>query len=330
MTAEMQRRHFMALLGGAAAAWPLGARAQQRAQPVVGFLSGRSPNESAYLVDAFRQGLNETGYVEHRNVGIEYLWAESQNDRLPALARDLVRAQVSVIFASGPPAALAAKAATTAIPIVFSSGEDPVKIGLVASYNRPGGNVTGVANLIEVLGAKRLGLLREFVPADTSIAVLLNPTEPTFDMQLNDVQESARALGQQIEVLRASTEREIDAAFARAVQLRVGGMLVGVSFFYTIQREQLVALAGRAALPTIYGQREFMAAGGLMSYATNLADAYRQAGIYAGKILGGARPADLPVVQSTKFEFVLNLKTAKAIGLTVPPGILAIADEVIE
>ena len=184
--------------------------------------------------------------------------------------------------------------------------------------------------MIEVLGAKRLGLLREFVPADTSIAVLLNPTEPTFDMQLNDVQESARALGQEIQVLRASTEREIDAAFARAVQLRVGGMLVGVSFFYTIQREQLVALAGRAALPTIYGQREFMAAGGLMSYATNLADAYRQAGIYAGKILGGARPTDLPVVQSTKFEFVLNLKTAKAIGLTVPPGILAIADEVIE
>ena len=330
MTAKMKRREFITLLGSAAAAWPLAARAQQRAQPVVGFLSGRSPNESAYLVDAFRQGLNETGYVEHRNVGIEYLWAESQNDRLPALARDLVRAQVSVIFASGPPAALAAKAATTAIPIVFSSGEDPVKIGLVASYNRPGGNVTGVANLIEVLGAKRLGLLREFVPADTSIAVLLNPTEPTFDMQLNDVQESARALGQEIQVLRASTEREIDAAFATAVQLRAGGMLVGVSFFYTIQREQLVTLAARAALPTIYGQREFMSAGGLMSYATNLAVAYRQAGIYAGKILGGARPTDLPVVQSTKFEFVLNLKTAKAIGLTVPPGILAIADEVIE
>jgi putative ABC transport system substrate-binding protein len=188
----------------------------------------------------------------------------------------------------------------------------------------------GVANLIEVLGAKRLGLLREFVPAGTSIAVLLNPTEPAFDMQLNDVQEWARALGQQIQVLRASTEREIDAAFATAVQLRAGGMLVGVSFFYTIRREQLVTLAGRAALPTIYGQREFMSAGGLMSYATNLADAYRQAGIYAGKILAGARPADLPVVQSTKFEFVLNLKTAKAIGLTVPAGILAIADEVIE
>jgi putative ABC transport system substrate-binding protein len=325
----VKRRQFIALLGGAAA-WPLVARAQQRVQPVVGFLSGRSPNESAYLVDAFRQGLNETGYVERRNVGIECLWAEGQDDRLPALADDLVRAQVSVIFAGGPPAALAAKAATTAIPIVFSSGEDPVKIGLVASYNRPGGNVTGVANLIEVLGAKRLGLLRECVPADTSIVVLLNPTEPTFDMQLNDVQESARALGQQIQVLRASTEREIDAAFVTAVQLRAGGMLVGVSFFYTIRREQLVTLAARAALPTIYGQREFMSAGGLMSYATNLADAYRQAGIYAGKILGGARPADLPVVQSTKFEFVLNLKTAKAIGLTVPPGILAIADEVIE
>jgi putative ABC transport system substrate-binding protein len=326
----MNRREFIVLLGGAVVAWPLAAQAQQPEMPVIGFLSGRSPNESAYLVDAFRQGLNETGYVEHRNVGIKYLWAEGQNDRLPALANDLVRAQVSVICAGGPPAALAAKAATTAIPIVFSSGEDPVKIGLVASYNRPGGNVTGVANLIEVLGAKRLGLLREFVPAGTSIAVLLNPTEPVFDTQLNDVQESARALGQQIQVLRASTEREIDAAFATAVQLRAGGMLVGVSFSYTIRREQLVTLAARAALPTMYGQREFMSAGGLMSYATNLADAYRQAGIYAGKILGGARPTDLPVVQSTKFEFVLNLKTAKAIGLTVPPGILAIADEVIE
>ena len=250
--------------------------------------------------------------------------------RLPVLANDLVRAQVSVICAGGPPAALAAKAATTTIPIVFTSGEDPVKIGLVASYNRPGGNVTGVAVLIEMLGAKRLGLLRELVPAATLIAVLLNPTEPTFDTQLNDMQEAARAVGQKIHVLHASTEHEIDAAFARAKELQAGAMLVGISFFYTIRREQIVALAARAALPTIYGQREFMSAGGLMSYATNLADAYRQAGVYAGKILGGIRPADLPVVQSIMFELMLNLKTAKVLGLTFPSGLLALADEVIE
>jgi putative ABC transport system substrate-binding protein len=225
---------------------------------------------------------------------------------------------------------LAAKAATRIIPIVFTSGEDPVKIGLVASYNRPGGNVTGVAALIEVLGAKRLGLLRELVPAGTLIAVLLNPNEPTFDTQLNDVQEAARSLGQQVQLLRASTEREIDAAFATATQSQAGAMLVGISFFYTLRREQLVTLAARAALPTIYGQREFMSAGGLMSYATNLADAYRQAGIYTGKVLGGARPSDLPVVQSAKFEFVLNLKTANALGLTIPAGVLSIADEVME
>jgi ABC-type uncharacterized transport system substrate-binding protein len=326
----IRRREFVILLGGAAAAWPLAARAQQSAMPVVGFLSSGSPGAFGHLVAAFRRGLNDAGYVEHRNVGVEYLWSEGQSNRLPALANDLVRAQVSVICAGGPAAALAAKNATAAIPIVFTSGEDPVKIGLVVSYNRPGGNITGVAALIEVLGAKRLGLLREVVPTGTLIAVLLNPAEPAFETQLNDVQDAARALGQQIEVLRASTEREIDAAFATAAQVRAGAMLVGISFFYTLRREQLVTLAARAALPTIYGQREFMSAGGLMSYATDLPGVYHQAGIYTGKILAGARPSDLPVVQSSKFEFVLNLKTAKALGLTVPAGVLSIADEVIE
>ena len=326
----MRRREFISLLGGAAAAWPLAARAQQPAMPVVGFLNGGSPGIFAEIVAAFRRGLNETGFVEHRNVGIEYLWAEGQVDRLPALANDLVGAQVAVICAGGPPAALAAKAATSAIPIVFTSGEDPVKLGLAASYNRPGGNVTGVVSLIEVLGAKRLGLLRELVPPATLVAVLLNPTDPTFDAQLNYVQETARTVGQQIQVLRASSEREIDTAFATAVQLRAGAMLVGVSFFYTIRREQVVTLAARAALPTIYGQREFMSASGLMSYAPDLADSYRQAGMYTGKILAGTRPADLPVIQSTRFELLINLRTARALGLEVPPTLLATADEVIE
>ena len=327
---RMRRREFITLLGGAAAAWPLAARAQQPAMPVVGFLNSGSPGAFEHFVIAFRQGLGEAGYVEHRNVGIDYRWAEGQVDRLPALARELVRAQVAVICAGGPPTALAAKAATTTIPIVFTSGEDPVKLGLVASYNRPGGNVTGVALLVDVLGAKRLGLLREIVPAATLIAVLLNPTWPTFDTQLNDVQEAARAVGQQIHVLRANTEREIDAAFDTAKEVRAGAMMVGPSTFFTVRRDQIVGLAARDALPTIYGQREFMAAGALMSYATNLADAYRQAGVYSGKILGGARPAELPVVQSAKFELLINLKIAKSLGLTFPPSLLAIADEVIE
>jgi putative ABC transport system substrate-binding protein len=225
---------------------------------------------------------------------------------------------------------MAAKAATTTIPVVFTSGEDPVKLGLVASYNRPGGNVTGVALLIDVLSAKRLGLLREIVPSTTLVTVLLNPAWPTFDTQLNDVQDAARAIGQQIHILRANTEREIDAAFDRATELRASAMMVGPSTFFTIRRDQIVGLAARNALPTIYGQREFIAAGGLMSYATSLADAYRQAGIYTGKILGGARPAELPVVQSAKFELLINLKTAKTLGLQIPDKLLALADEVIE
>jgi ABC-type uncharacterized transport system substrate-binding protein len=325
----MRRRDFITLLGGAAAALPLPVLAQQKL-PVIGFLNSGSPGAFGHFVSAFRQGLGEVGYVEHRNVGIEYRWAEGRVDQLPALARELVRTQIAVICAGGPPSALAAKAATTTIPIVFTSGEDPVKLGLVASYNRPGGNVTGVALLIDVLGAKRLGLLREIVPAATLIAVLLNPTWPTFDTQLQDVQEAARAVGQQIHVLHANTEREIDAAFDTVKEVRASAMMVGPSTFFTVRRDQIVGLATRDALPTIYGQREFMAAGGLMSYATNLADAYRQAGVYSGKILSGARPAELPVVQSGKFELLINLKVAKALGLTIPAGVLAIADEVIE
>jgi len=324
----VKRRRFIALLGGAAM-WPLAARAQQPAMPVVGFLNSGSPGAFEDAVSAFRQGLVEAGYVEHRNVGIEYRWAEGRVDRLPAFARELVRAQVAVICAGSPPAALATKAATTTIPIVFTSGEDPIKLGLVASYNRPGGNVTGIALLVDVLGAKRLGLLREIVPAATLIAVLLHPRWPTFETQLSDVQEAARAIGQQIHVLHANTEREIDAAFDKAKELRASAMMVGPSTFLRVRSDQIIGLAARDALPTIY-QREFVTAGGLMSYATNLADAYRQAGVYSGKILNGARPAELPVVQSAKFELLINLKTAKSLGITFPPGLLAIADEVIE
>jgi ABC-type uncharacterized transport system substrate-binding protein len=326
----VRRREFITVLGGAGAAWPLATRAQQPGLLVVGFLNSGSPGAFGHFVSAFRQGLGEAGYVEHRNVGIEYRWAEGQVDRLPELARELTRAQVAVICAGGPPSALAAKAATTTIPIVFTSGEDPIKLDLVESYDRPGGNVTGVALLVDVLGAKRLGLLREIVPATTLIAVLLNPSWPTFETQLNDVQEAARAVGQQIHILRANTEREIDAAFDTAKKVRASAMMVGPSTFFTIRRDQIVGLAARDALPAIYGQREFVTAGGLMSYATNLADAYRQAGVYSGKILSGSRPAELPVVQSSKFELMINLKVAKSLGLTIPPGVLAIADEVIE
>jgi putative tryptophan/tyrosine transport system substrate-binding protein len=326
MASHIERRKFLAAVGGAAAAWPLAARAQQSAMPVIGWLNSGSPGAFGHVIAAFRQGLSEAGYVEHRNVGIEYRWAEGQVDQLPTLATDLVRAQVATICAGSPPAAVAAKAATTTIPIVFTSGEDPIKLG----SGRPGGNVTGVALLIDVLSSKRLGLLREIVPSATLVAVLLNPAWPTFDTQLNDVQEAARAVGQQIHVLRANTERDIDAAFDMAKEVRASAMMVGPSTFFTVRRDQIVGLAARDALPTIYGQREFIAAGGLMSYATSLADAYRQAGIYTGRILGGARPAELPVVQSAKFELLINLKTARALGLQIPDKLLALADEVIE
>jgi putative tryptophan/tyrosine transport system substrate-binding protein len=316
MQFDQKRREFITLLGGAAAAWPFAARAQQPAVPVIGYLTSGSPSSHGPFAIAFRKGLAENGFGGGR-VALEYGWGEGRNDRLPGLANDLVRASVAVIAAGGPPAALAAKAATTSIPIVFTSGEDPVKIGLVASFNRPGGNITGVAVLIDVLGAKL-------------VAVLFSPAEPSFETQLKDVQDAARTAGLQTLVLRASNEREIDAAFATAAEQRASAMLVGTGFFFTTRREQLVALAARHALPTIYGQREFMTAGGLMSYGTDLADAYRQAGVYAARILKGTRPADLPVVQATKFELIINLKVAKALGLTIPPGVLAIADEVTE
>jgi ABC-type uncharacterized transport system substrate-binding protein len=329
---DMRRRYFMTLLGGAVAAWPLAARAQQPALPVIGFLGSASPPPWGDRLRAFRQGLSETGYVEGKNVAIEYRWAEGQNDRLPAMAVDLVRGQVTVMAAPGStPAALAAKAATTTIPIVFEIASDPVELGLIASLARPGGNVTGVTSLNAEVGPKRLELLHEIVPTATIIALLVNPTNPTLsESTTKALQAAARTLGVQLHVLHASTHQDLDTVFATAGQLRVGALMIGADPFFTSRLEQLAALGLHHALPTAYQFREFAAAGGLVSYGTSLTDTFRLVGIYTGRILKGERPADLPVQQASKVELILNLKTAKALRLTVPLPLIARADEVIE
>jgi len=324
----MNRRDFITLLGGAAAAWPLATRAQQAAMPVVGLLIARSPDPSELA--ALRQGLAESGYEEGRNVAIEQRWVDGGLDRLPALAADLVKDRVDVIIAGGLTSALAVKAATATIPLVFLAADDPVKFGLVASLSRPGGNATGLNLLTSELTTKRLELVRELLPGAATIAVLVNPRSPEAEPQLRDLQETARNVGQPLRVLSASSEPEIDAAFAILAKQRVAALLVTNDPFFRGSRDHLIALAGRHAVPTVYDRRSYAAAGGLMSYGTHYLEGYRKLGIYASKILNGAKPADLPVEQSTRFELVINLNTAKALGLTVPPTLLARADEVIE
>jgi putative tryptophan/tyrosine transport system substrate-binding protein len=328
----MRRREFITLLGGAAVAWPLAARAQQPGMPVIGFLAGTSPDTFADRVRAFRQGLKDTGYVEGENVAIEYRWAENQIDRLPALATDLVRRQVAVIAATGGiTSAFAAKAATTVIPIVFGAGEDPVRLGLVASLARPGGNLTGINFVSTELAGKRLELLRELVPGAARIAVLVNPANSTStETTLRDVETAARSMGLHLQVLNASTSREIDAAFALFARERPDAIFVGQEVFFVSRRVQLANMAARLAIPMTSGSRDIVEVGGLMSYGSNIADAHRQIGVYAGRILKGVKPADLPVVQSSKFELVINHQTARMLGITVPDKLLVAADEVIE
>src|SRR3984893_14663723 len=326
---QLSRREFISLVTGAAAAWRLATHGQQPAMPVIGFLRSTSLADAARLVTAFRQGLKEAGFVEGQNVTIELRSAEDHADRLPALVADLISRQAAVIVGNHN-AALAAKAVTTTLPIVFATGFDPITGGLVASLNRPGGNVTGVSFLAGVLGAKRLELLRQLVPKATAIAVLVNPNSPDTEAERREVQAAARAVGQRLIVIDVNTEDDIGAAFATFVQRGAGALLNGTGAFMFSHRERIVALAARHAIPAIYNLREFVAAGGLISYAPSITDAHRQAGIYSGRILKGEKPADLPVMQSTKFEFVVNLKTAKALGLQVPDKLLALADEVIE
>jgi putative ABC transport system substrate-binding protein len=326
----MRRRDFIRSVGGAAMAWPLAARAQQPVMPVIGYLGPRSRESDAHLVSAFQHGLSETGYVEGRNVAMEFRWAEGQFDRLPALAAELVRRPVAVLAASSPVVTLAAKATTTTVPIVFVTGVDPVKLGVVASLARPGANVTGVTFFAAELGSKRLGLLRELVPNVTVIAMLINSNFPEAEGQLKDVQEAARTLGLQLIVLRASTDREMETAFASLVQQGAHALVVAADSFFFFRRDQVATLAAGHAIPAIYPLRDYAAAGGLVSYGTDFVDAYRQAGIYAGRIIKGEKPADLPVQRSTKFELVINLKTAKGLGLEFPNSMQLLADEVIQ
>jgi putative ABC transport system substrate-binding protein len=327
----VKRREFITLIGGAAAAWPLAARAQQPAMPVIGFLNPAFIEANADRLRGFHRGLKDAGYVEGENVAVVYRWAEGQNDRLPELAADLVRRQVSVIASFTPAAAFAVKATTATIPIVFGVNEDPVRLGLVASLARPGGNATGINFLTAELAAKRLNLLRELVPAAARVSVLVNPANPTStESTLKDVLTAARAIGLQTQAFNAGTGSEINAAFAALISEKSDALLVAGDPFFSSRRVQLVHLATRYAIPAIYSQREFTDIGGLMSYGPNLSDAFRQVGAYVGRILKGAKPADLPVVQSTKFELVINAETARLLGLTVPPTLLATADEVIE
>jgi ABC-type uncharacterized transport system substrate-binding protein len=326
----MKRREFITLLGGAAASWPLAAHAQQAAIPVIGYLNNGSPESDAPRLTGLRRGLNETGYIEGRNFLIEYCWAGNQPDRLPALAADLVQLRVTVIVAAGLLPAIAAKAATTSIPIVFNVAADPVQLGLVASLNRPGGNLTGTNSLIGELGAKGLAVLHELMPSIATIGFLENPNNPVSGLMRRDVLAAAPVVGLKVQILKAGTDREIDAAFVSLVQAQTGALLVGNDPLFNSRIEQLVALATRHAIPTMYSWREFVVAGGLISYGLSLIENYRQTGLYTGRILKGEKPVDMPVMQTTKLELAINLKAAKALGLDVPPSLLAIADEVIE
>jgi putative ABC transport system substrate-binding protein len=331
MIAKLKRREFITLLGGAMAAWPLAARAQQPAMPVIGYLNFGSPESDASRLTGLRRGLNQSGYVEGRNLVIEYRWAGNQADRLPELAADLVQLRVAVIVSPGVLSTLAAKAATTSIPIVFGISNDPVQLGLVASLNRPGGNLTGFNSVSSELGAKALALLHELVPGIATIGFLENPNNPRFEAYYErDVLAAATVIGLKIQVLKASTDREIDAAFVSLVQARTRALLVGGDVLFNSRIEQLVALAARHAIPTMYTFREFVVAGGLISYGSSLIETYRQVGLYTGRILKGEKLADLPVIQATKLELVINLKTAKGLGLQIPDRLLALADEVIE
>ncbi len=325
----MRRRKFITLLGGAAAAWPFVVRAQQP-MPVIGLLSSASSKDYAPMIVAFRKGLSETGYVEGRNVAIEYLWADYQYDRLPALAADLVRRQVALIVAAATPAALAAKSATTTLPIVFAIGDDPVRTGLIDSLGRPGGNLTGAAHLNVELAPKRLELMHELMPTTAIAALLVNPTNPTAKTVLKNVQAAAATMGLQLRVLHASADRDMDVVFTRLPEMQAGALVIGTDPFFTSHAEQLGAMSLRHAMPAIYQYREFVAAGGVMSYGGSITNSYYHAGLYAGRILKGEKAADLPVQLSTKVELFFNLKTAKALGLPVPQTLLARADEVIE